>query len=87
MNTSAGQPNDPMREAVFSLLPHFGITEAASVEEAITKLTTEMSRIKEADPERYQTMLLQAKSEVLAFNALLDQYKVEIEKVKNGTEH
>ncbi len=84
MDTPAPSKN-PLHEAIFSLLPHFGITGVTNVEEGITKLTAEMSRVREEEPERYQAVLLQAKGEMQAFSALLDQYRVEIEKVKKDS--
>ena len=82
MSNSDSQ-SDPMREAVFSLLPHFGIKNVVDIEDGIAKLRVEMERVRSEEPERYAAVLTQALEETKAFADVLNQYGITIEKVKS----
>lgn len=73
---------DPIRDAVFALLPHFGIEGITDVEEGVTRLRAELQRLKSEEPDRYKAILSQSLGEMKMLSDVLDQYAVETAKVK-----
>lgn len=75
--------SDPVHDAIFSLLPHFGIQDAANTEDALSKLRAEIERMRTDEPERYKEVVTQALGEMRMLNEVLDKYKETIENVKS----